>query len=128
MDPEKQKILANKYPILFKKLGGDPRETCMSWGICVGNGWYNILDDLCSKLEPHRVVAGQVKEKFGGLRFYLEATSSDKWDEIQQSIQDAEAKSYNTCEICGKSGKLRRGSWLKTLCDECQNKGLQNDD
>jgi hypothetical protein len=36
-------------------------------------------------------------------------------------IDKYENLSYKTCEICGKEGVLRKGSWLKTLCDEHAN-------
>lgn len=76
MIQELQQNLVNKYPIIFKDYGGDPRETCMAWGICCGDGWYKILDEMCKEitdlLEGTKwyFVAEQVKEKFGGLRFY----------------------------------------------------------
>lgn len=122
MSPEKTKELSEKYPKLFSHLGGDPRETCMAWGICTGDGWYNILDELCAKLEPYGVVAAQVKEKFGTLRFYLEATPSDKWEEIHKLIGEAELKSSETCEQCGKPGTIRGGGWVRCLCDDCNKK------
>jgi len=114
--------LVKKYPTLFKNYKGDMRQTCMAWGICTGDGWYDLLDELCSKLEPYGVVAAQIKEKFGGLRFYLEATPSEKWEEIHNYINEAEAKSYKICEQCGKPGKIRGGFWVRTLCDECDKK------
>ncbi len=55
----------------------------------------------------------QVKEKFGGLRFYADGGSS----ELQAQIELAEAMSYRTCETCGAPGVPRRGGWIRTLCD-----------
>jgi hypothetical protein len=61
----------------------------------------------------------QVKEKFGGLRFYMSESTS----EIELAIQDAEEESLTTCETCGRSGKLRGGPWYIVACDEhnCDN-------
>jgi hypothetical protein len=56
-----------------------------------------------------------VKEKFGGLRFYMTCDT----DEIFNLIQEAEALSYKTCEVCGKPGEERPSSWIHTLCDYC---------
>jgi hypothetical protein len=56
----------------------------------------------------------QVKEKFGGLRFY--SNFSD--EAISHVIRDAEAESLKTCEVCGKPGKPNRGGWIKTCCAE----------
>ncbi len=55
----------------------------------------------------------QVKEKFGGLRFYVDGGSN----ELQAQIELAEAMSYRTCETCGAPGRPRSGGWVRTLCD-----------
>jgi hypothetical protein len=84
---------------------------------CVGPGWHGLLDGLVPKLlalgwDGH---VAQVKEKFGGLRFYVGAAT----DEVHDAINEAEAKSFETCEQCGAPGKPRDGGWIKTLCDSC---------
>lgn len=28
-------------------------ETCLCWGLDVGNGWYQIIDDLCAQIQGH---------------------------------------------------------------------------
>lgn len=64
--------------------------------------------------EPvEQVVAVQVKEKFGGLRFYYNGGD----DYIRGVVSMAEAMSYVTCETCGAPGKLRGDRWVQTLCD-----------
>lgn len=59
-------------------------------------------------------VAVQIKEKFGGLRFYVDRAS----DEHYNYIHFAESMSYHTCELCGKLGKLYTDGWHTVLCDE----------
>lgn len=82
----------------------------------VGPGWYGIIKRLIVDL----IELGwdkqicQVKEKFGGLRFYINSGSEEIW----QRIQLAESASYITCEKCGELGELRCGGWIQTLCDE----------
>jgi hypothetical protein len=72
-----------------------------------------LLDDLL-ELGWDGVVY-QVKEKFGGLRFYIGAGS----DEIHERVQQAEDESYSVCEVTGKPGELRSDLyWMHTLCDE----------
>lgn len=73
----KQKLelkLIKKYPNLFRDYKGDMRQTCLAWGMEHGDGWYKLLDEIGQKLTDidaeKYVVADQVKEKFGGLRFY----------------------------------------------------------
>jgi len=81
-----------------------------------GDGWLPIIKDLIEDL----IDAGwdkqicQIKEKFGGLRFYINGGS----DEIYKLISDAEVKSMKTCEVCGKPGTQTSGGWINTLCEE----------
>lgn len=70
---------------------------------------------FCESYKSSHPRAAQVKEKFGGLRFYM--TSST--DEIWNLISEAEAKSRETCEECGKPGEEKPTSWIRTLCDSC---------
>ena len=80
-------------------------------------GWYplikNLIDELITLGWDKQVT--QVKEKFGGLRFYINGGS----DEIYNKITEAEKLSHETCELCGKKGELRtKIRWFTTLCDE----------
>ena len=58
-------------------------------------------------------VAVQVKEKFGGLRFYVQAATKEHYN----YISFAESMSYCTCEECGAPGKRYTNGWHVTLCD-----------
>jgi len=42
----------------------------------------------------------------------------DTLTRIHVLIREAEAEAGRTCEDCGKPGKLRRGGWVRTLCNE----------
>jgi hypothetical protein len=88
----------------------------------INEGWYQLIHDLIAELlqtDWDRDIH-QIKEKFGGLRFYIGAASS----EVFKIISKYEHLSYETCEICGETGELRKdcgwhgGSWYKTLCDK----------
>lgn len=95
----------------------------------VDPGWYTLVHSLCkriddylgykSKIDPNAgyIHICQIKEKFGCLRFYYDDYSNYK-DYISGMVDFAESLSYNICETCGKPGKLRKGGWLKTFCDE----------
>jgi hypothetical protein len=57
----------------------------------------------------------QVKEKFGGLSFYI----NDATDEVHNRIIEAGNLSYKTCETCGEEGKLRTDiGWHTTYCNK----------
>ena len=176
MKQELDALLCQKYPYMFQDRDGPIHKTCMCWGFAHGDGWFNILDMLCSGIQAHinwkrdsrardlrfnrrlekaikhndyrylinpkisnneyhveeckhifvtqefrvptekveRVVVEQVKEKFGTLRFYYRGGD----DAVSGMVQMAELLSAVTCEECGKPGKLRGGSWVKTTCEE----------
>jgi hypothetical protein len=87
---------------------------------CVGVGWTHIINHLINDLEKlgwdgH---VYQVKEKFGGLRFYIGAAT----DEIHDRIQEAENESFTVCERCGAPGYPKDEGWILTLCDPCREK------
>lgn len=60
------------------------------------------------------IVIDQIKEKFGGLRFYYHGGD----DHIHGMVTMAEAWASHTCETCGNKGERRHGGWVRTLCDE----------
>ena len=86
-----------------------------------GPGWYGLLDRLSAQLEANIVAiqargdldafdlelipaASQVKEKFGGLRFYLEGNYPP---EMGRLVEEAECLSFHVCEVCGEQGELK---------------------
>ena len=170
MSPELENKLYEKYPKIFADHNKSPQETCMCWGIAVGDGWYDLIDVLCQALtytfttsveideedakrlsiegdkfsdgkthyffsvRPPQVVADQVKEKFGTLRFYyhlvydpvaielarkypqLEQINKRYADYIDGIVHFADVASGRTCEVTGADGELCvRGGWFKVL-------------
>lgn len=63
--------------------------------------------------EIRTVIVHQIKEKFGGLRFYYEGGD----DIVDGMVRMAEAWAGRTCETCGNKGTRRSGGWVRTLCD-----------
>ncbi|MDI9849525.1 hypothetical protein QM467_15825 [Rhodoblastus sp. 17X3] len=128
MSPELERQLVDKYPTLFVDYGADPSQSAMAFGFDCGDGWFDLLDTLCSQLvaldhtesggEVQRLRARQVKQKFGTLRFYADPAS----DEARAMIGFAGALSAKICERCGNKGRLRPARWVKTLCDPCAEK------
>jgi len=66
--------------------------------------------------ENIKVSIVQVKEKYGGLRFYTYGGN----DYVRGMIDFAESMSYKICECCGNPGKLSQKGWWRTLCDPCR--------
>lgn len=59
-------------------------------------------------------VASQIKEKFGGLRFYVNGATEKHWN----YITFAESMSYKTCEVCGAPGTYYPFGWHHVACDQ----------
>ena len=123
--------LETKYPEMFANPYG---------GVCVGAGWWPIVEALCSQIDsyvkwrnntreallkdnPYKheipeyvepVTVAQIKEKFGGLRFYYDG--GDQF--IRGLVTMAESWAARSCEECGNVGHSRSGGWIKVLCDE----------
>jgi len=186
MTEELDRKLCEKYPEIFKDRNGDMRTTAMCWGFECGDGWYPLIDSLCSSLQwdiennnrdyvvenkflrkmiPRlhsiiqkipgkynfekerqspltqlksflrgqvnnlgrrqkcvyiksdrypQLIAVQIKEKFGSLRFYTRNTSMGQND----VISFAESLSHKICEECGamKDVLTYTCGWNHTLC------------
>lgn len=107
----------SKYPNLFQ-------ESCCQSGFYLPEGWNKLVHSLCFIIENYlnniideefrkSIYIVQVKEKFGTLRFYVNESTSF----IDGAIAMAESMSASICEKCGNPGRLRSGSYVKTLCD-----------
>lgn len=132
MKAELQEKLYKDYPKIFRQKDDDKTVTAMCWGISCGDGWYDILDVLCANIQNHLrnknrdkpeeehlvCEAVQVKEKFGGLCFYIYGGD----DQIQGMIDVAESMSYRVCSECGKPSEknTEQRGWIYTLCTECK--------
>lgn len=114
MNKELQQKIFDRFNFIKKGL---TYYDYMYFGIECDDGWYDLIWKLCEELEKLKFEGKvtQVKEKFGGLRFYVSTANQEQFD----LIYNYEEKSFNICETCGKEGKLNRGSWLKVLCDVC---------
>jgi hypothetical protein len=112
------KRMEEKYPKMFAGKYG---------GFAIGEGWWPIIESLCANIQSHtdwwnknretrpvveQVVVEQIKEKFGGLRFYYQGGD----DTIQGMVRMAEAWADRSCEECGAPGTAGGKGWIRTLC------------
>lgn len=117
---------------------------------CVGPGWKIILEALgrtfssvlihaksrmnlseCSIIvdkvnddDPDpKILINQIKEKFGGLRVYVEMVNITEAlrNEVYGSIAMAENLALRICENCGSTEDvaIRGRGWVKSLCFKC---------
>lgn len=125
MTSEKEHKLATDFPEIFKHLARE-YEGNMYIGIACADGWYDLIYTLCFQIDHHikwskkdPVRATQVKEKFGGLRFYVDGTD----EHVQGLIRMAESMSYKLCEFCGcPAARDDEGYFVPTMCAACKNK------
>lgn len=104
------------------ELGLGPEDFTRGFGYSIGcgPGWRDLILTALQARPPGTKIA-QIKEKFGGLRVYVDIPESvpvSVAQEYHNLLFNLENESYHTCEECGKEGKSRSGSWIKTLCDE----------
>jgi len=143
-EEEFDKYMCKTYPIMFKERNLPKNQTCMCWGLNIGKGWQWILADLCEKLEfisgksGINVVFKQIKEKFGGARFYYgyeteKGKSKSKnspsdvkyWgDIIENTISHSEELCDYYCAECGeqKDDIITLGGWCYDTCEKCLEK------
>lgn len=152
----------DRFPILFQDSKKPMTETCMCWGIECPIGWFHILEQLCTVLEFYNmefvknhgiaVIAAQVKEKFGTLRFYYDVrpvdengivkyepdelpTDKDRQRMIAMDylemladniIREADNMTEKTCADCGvpldDENFVETKGWISYICKECDEK------
>lgn len=151
---DKLSALVTAHPELFR---GKPPAVASE----LPGGWFDIVDGLCRDIEdllgpaPGRIEIQQIKEKFGGLRFYFsldgfedmfadlqtdhgirmliaKADGPPLMDRIRELVAAASSRSTTTCEACGAQGtRAARGGWVSTLCpqhaDEAENQQASDD-
>ena len=122
MMEEKSKQLIEKFPQIFSN----------NFYFECGDGWFALIETLCKDLQ-HRidwkmrdaseeekenlqVKCVQCKEKFGGLRFYVNGGDDYMWGMIHL----AESMSCKICEGCGLPGKSYSNGWIRTHCEACE--------
>lgn len=127
MNKELDDKLCKKYPKIFADRYASMQTTCMCWGFDCNDGWYWLIDNLCNTIQNYidqnqhlnisQVVATQVKEKFGGLRFYINGGD----EHIDGIIWLAESLSYHICEKCGSTKDVSQTEgWVYTECPDCK--------
>lgn len=138
MENQPGREIMEKYPEIFREMDMSKLESCMYWGLAIGDGWQAHVDSVCALIQELsnrtgvKLIAVQVKEKFGGLRFYYSLEFPEDMEEkkidwltkrFDGLVQVMEALCSFTCEECGKDGTTAGSTgWVKCLCGECREK------
>ena len=150
-----------KYPKIFVQM----KEGFFAISSGVPDAWIQTLDWMCGAIQAHidnrnehnphlppimQVVCDQVKDKYGGLRFYFhggnethESIKGYKWylrpivrlhrkyvskyefrdSAIDGMVDMAEYILWETCERCGSHDNLTTTQgWIRRVCDKCKEK------
>ena len=129
MNPENSQRLQSDFPQLYRLQRLDPLRQdsptlITHWGFQCGDGWMDLIYRLSQAISAHiesvglDIVATQVKEKFGALRFYVDGGD----EEVFRLIDAAEQESAMICEACGAPGTLVMKGWCSTRCKSCRYK------
>ena len=112
MNDQLEDQLYQKYPKILAGMKLSPRESCMAFGLEVGDGWYQILDVLFNAIDhpwstgvmiddvyyQHQcpqVVADQCKEKMSSLRLYFHLESTPAIDIIRSKSETVADKIFD---------------------------------
>lgn len=114
--------LRDEFPRVFRQRGFE-----------CGDGWHQLVRKLAMHAEelarearldpdsdtwPHAV---QVKEKFGGLRFYLGGGTEEIHRKFFDLMMAVEQESRSICEQCGAPGEvINDGGYVHTSCELCE--------
>ena len=134
--PKTFEDLIEKYPKIFELMNDGYYRISSD----IPTQWIYIVDQLCYSMQnridnvtiyggefkmtvPPQIVCEQVKEKYGGLRFYTHG--GDK--EMEGMISMAEDMCWNTCEECGSHENLGTTTgYMIRKCEICANKVSNN--
>lgn len=142
MDKQLDDKLCSDFPQLFRERHADKMTTCMYWGFECDSGWEPLIRGLSVKLQflsdvtGVQVIAKQVKNKLGTLRFYVGVDSENAKpgsnpDMVLSIAEDlcwhVLSQSAYYCEKCGEYGKIRKLPWIQPLCDKCYKETRKED-
>ena len=139
MSQIEESVMAYNNPGLPESV---PDTPCVSY---VGKGWWPVVEathKMMLRIAPDYQL-DQVKEKFGGLRYYWhlptlfekmpedadedwvpdpadEAEYKLKYEQLTVLADLAEAICNHLCETCGRANEVgNEGGWLRNQCQNC---------
>ena len=102
-------------------------DTGIGWGFSCGDGWFDIIDCLCAEITGQintgampPVVATQVNEKSGYLRFYISGHFKGKENpQVHRLVELAQQRAERTCQECGRPVGLTDAQRWAAICQVC---------
>ena len=111
--------LISRYPFI-----ADPDDPDYTWLDGMPDGWRKAFGEkMCEEIREALVSDGmleryqvfQVKEKFGGLRWYDNGNS----EKVAEIIIKYTHLSYRTCAVCGEPAACMSTGYILPYCDRC---------
>lgn len=130
---QENKELLEKYPWLYpvSESTGKPLENydySFTWMDDIPLGWNiafgkQMVEELGALLEKYNYQDEysicQIKEKFGGLRWYDNGFPTEGYEEYKEWLDKYEELSFKTCIDCGKPAKYFTRGWITPICEDC---------
>lgn len=99
----------------------------------ISEGWEGLVEDFVEEIsEASRdfkqgaVTISQIKEKFGGMRIYVDYDlPSEQISDLEKIVIKYEKFSWRTCEVCSACDIVlhkRYAYWEQVICEECYQK------
>jgi hypothetical protein len=83
------------------------------------DGWSDMVVSCHNELksiDPDYTIA-QIKEKFGGLRYYFATSQPSLYKQMTDIVAKYEKVSFTKCQLCGKEAEtVNFAGLIKTLC------------
>lgn len=125
-------IEAKEMPIIGEARKGEVRNKLSPWfadrfaGFYPPYGWLDLVEEIHEHLvgvAPNYKIT-QVKEKFGGLCFYIDGNTIPPMqrEACHNYVKKQTDRSYTICQNCGgNDATIHESGWIATLCDRCVN-------
>jgi hypothetical protein len=110
---------------LFRQLIADNPDIVVHYAdFAFDLGWIDLVKDAVARMRTYpaawKVRLDGATERFGCLVLHVSFVVAERGAtaEIKRMREEIRLRSLATCEICGSQGRLRLGSWAKTVCDK----------
>jgi hypothetical protein len=86
MKKELDEQLCKKYPKIFRDRHANMQVTCMCWGFECGDGWYNILDQLCERIQGH--IDSSRNDRARALKYNRKLERAIRNNKVEEFLRD----------------------------------------
>jgi len=128
MNTKLEDSLVQDFPDIFRDWQGDPAQTCMAWGVECPAAWEPAIRAACQEITAQVrrvnsqyptlefcVIADQVKEKFGTLRFYWHS----EWANFPQAVLPEHQEAMHQAHHCIDGAVAVAERITSLVCGDC---------